>query len=58
MTYRELKNRLDDLTDEDLDNFDVTILFSHEDEYYPIVDFRMTGPETNVLDEGHPILTT
>lgn len=54
MTYRELKERLEKFTKEQLDSMDVTILVTDVDEYYPLKD--ITCGDTSVLDENHPVL--
>lgn len=53
MTYRELKNLLENIGDESLDQ-NVTVYDSYEDEYFPTTDtgFCYDG----VLDDGHLFL--
>jgi hypothetical protein len=54
MTYRELKEKLEKFTEEQLDSMDVTILVTEEDEYYPLKNI-IYGDES-VLDKNHPVL--
>ena len=53
MTGRELLKRLALLTDEQLDDFDLSVL--HDGEYYSVVNL-VTETETDVLDAGSPVL--
>lgn len=53
MTYRELKEKLIDLNEEQLD-MDVTVCDIYNDEYFAAsLDFTL--PTNSVLDEGHPV---
>lgn len=54
MTYKELKEQLDNLSEEQL-NQDVTVYDSHQDEYYgSYTDLEFTpNDETDVLDPNH-----
>jgi len=52
-TYRELKQWLDKLPEERLD--DHVTLLDLDDEYKEVADLVQTG-ETDVLDEGHPLM--
>jgi hypothetical protein len=53
MTYRELLDRLEGLSDDELDS-DVTVYDYEMDEYFPSTD--LTFSVDDVLDDGHPIL--
>ena len=53
MTYRDLLNALDKLTDEQLD-CDLSVYVPGIDEYYE-AQFDFSSEEGDVLDEGHPI---
>lgn len=53
MTYRELRDKLDELTDEQLD-CDVTV-HDLDDEYFPISSLETYDTE-GVLDDNHPFL--
>lgn len=55
LTYRQLKQHLDELEDEKLDD-NVTIYLSEYDEYIPVTNVFVTD-EADVLDEGHTYLT-
>ena len=57
MTYEELKNALNNFTEEQLQQ-DVTIFVSEADEYYSLVgDYPLCESEANdVLDAGHKYL--
>ena len=50
MTYRELREHLESLEDEQLD-FDVMCLV--DEEYYQVVDFRVQEKDDH-LGDGHP----
>ena len=50
MTYRELKNQLDNMTDEALGQ-DVTVYLEDEDEYFAIMKTGLC--DDGVLDDGH-----
>ena len=52
MTYKELKEKLDKLTEEQLMT-DVTIFDTVERQFYGGIDFGITD-ESDVLDAGHP----
>jgi hypothetical protein len=57
MTYKELKNQLNGLTDEQL-NMDVTIYNAEEDEFYGCYSPKLEIITSDfTLDEGHPYLT-
>lgn len=53
MTWRELRDKLNSLTDEQLDT-DVTIADA-SGEFHPMDSFAITD-ETDVLDAGHPYI--
>ncbi len=53
MTYRELKVKLSELTDEQLD-CDVTVLDERKDECWAV--FWDISTEYDVLDANHPII--
>lgn len=57
MTYKELKDQLEDLNEDQL-KMDVTIYDSEDDEFYgcyaPNLSFNK---EDDTLDENHPYLT-
>jgi len=58
MTYRELRDNLNELTKECL-NADVVMVVMFEsgmDEYYPIYNLILADETCDVLDEGHPLL--
>ena len=54
MTYRELIEQLEKLTEEQL-GCTVTVEHLYDQEYYP-ADFDIVV-ESDVLDEDHPIIT-
>lgn len=54
MTYRQLREQLNQVTDEQLDQ-NVTIWLMNTDEYLPVVN-RFTAEEDGVLDKGHLVL--
>ena len=54
MTCRELRDLLDDMTEEQLD-CDATVWMSGEDEYFP-ADFALDHDSEGVLDPGHPVI--
>lgn len=57
MTYKELKDQLDGLTEEQLD-MDVTIYDAEIDEFYGCYSPKLEINTTDsTLDEGHPYLT-
>lgn len=53
-TYRELKKALEKIAPEHLDD-DITIHEGFSDEYYR-VETSVHATDTDVLDEGHPVL--
>jgi len=55
MTYRELREKLNNLTEDCLDT-DVVLFESGIQEYYPIHNLVLTDETCDVLDEGHPLL--
>lgn len=55
-TYRELKKKLDELSEEQLDQ-NVTLYDHDDDEYYPVTVSVTTVDYTDVLDKGHAVLT-
>jgi len=55
MTYLDLLTKLRKMTDRELEGYDVTVYLTKTDEYFAVQSFKVTG-ETDVLDEGHPIL--
>lgn len=54
LTYRELRNRINQMTEEQLD-CDVTIVDSGSDEFYT-VDVVSCEDTDGVLDHNHPYL--
>lgn len=54
MTYRELLEKLSKLSNDQLDNMDVTIR-DVNGEYFP-AEFEICGPCSDVLDPNHPLL--
>ncbi len=54
MTYRDLLQKLTDLTEEQL-NQNVTVFFKYADEYVPIEGMKIAD-EDDVLDKGHPYM--
>lgn len=54
MTYRELREKLSSLTEEQLDQ-SVTVQDDAENECYPAI-FDIAGEEHPSLDEDHPLL--
>lgn len=54
-TYRELLELLNNIPEDHMDD-DITLCCS--DEYYPFRVNLETTEETDILDEGHPFLTT
>lgn len=57
MTYKQLLERLQTLTPEQL-AMDASVYVHQFDEYIPLALFRFSGPDEDVLDEGHPLLET
>lgn len=55
MTYRELKNWLDNRSKEQLD-MDVTIYDTSEGEYFPLMRMGVTAVADDILDKNHPYL--
>ena len=56
MTYKELKNQLEKL-DEDQLNMDVTIYDSEDDEFYGCYAPHLSiNKEADTLDDNHPYL--
>ena len=59
LTYRELRDRLNELTEEQLDE-SATIasgpIDSTQTEFFPIFDTDTTGEEVDVFDPNHPFL--
>jgi len=56
MTYKELLNQLQSLTEEQL-NQDVAVYDTDTDEYYQAsVEFVFSTDECDVLDANHPII--
>jgi hypothetical protein len=53
MTHRELLEKLDELSEEQLD-LDVTVYDSFNQEYYPLESVEVCE-EDDVLDSGHPV---
>lgn len=53
MTYRQLKERINKLSENQLD-CDITVYKPDEDEYYPTHISVGITEENDVLDEGHP----
>ncbi len=51
-TYKELKNKLQSLPKERLDDT-ATVYIENEDEYYPIVATATSTEKNDVLDTGH-----
>ena len=57
MTYRELADLIENMTDEQKDQ-DVTVFVAEQNEYYPLVkDFPVCQSDGDVLEEGHYYLT-
>ena len=57
-TYRQLRDALNKLPDENLDD-NVTVLLAYDvDEYMPIKSFQFADAENGILDEGHFFLVT
>lgn len=56
MTYRELMNLLMEMDNNTLDNMDVTVYDTYEEEYYPVRHIKFTSSE-DILDINHPYLT-
>ena len=54
MTWRELKNHINTMDDEQLDT-DVTVHLVIQDEYFRVSDINYS-PENDVLDKNHPYL--
>lgn len=52
MTYRQLRERLNQVTNEQLDQ-DVTIWLMGTGEFLPMVNIFMAEESDDVLDEGH-----
>lgn len=52
MTYRELKEVLDRLPDERLEDT-VTVKDTNKMESYPVVDYVLANENQDVLDPGH-----
>ncbi len=62
MTYRELRTKLQTLTDEQLNqDLTVRIVFNPflgvADEFYPAAGVEETGDHSDVLDSGHLVIT-
>lgn len=59
MTYRELRDALNQLSEEELD-LTATIANGPVDssltEFFPVASFDSTGEEDDVLDAYHPVL--
>jgi len=55
MTFRELKENLDSLSDEQLD-CDLTVYDPNEQEFYGANLDLSTTEESDVLDKNHPYL--
>lgn len=55
MTYRQLLQWLQELTDEQLDSMDVTVHDVESDEFYRVSSAYVTE-WTDVLDARHPVL--
>lgn len=53
-TYRDLLEALKGFTPEQLDS---NITIEHDDEFYPAA-LRIVGEEQNVLDPGHPVISS
>lgn len=54
MTYRELKELLIELSDDQL-NMDFTVALTPEDEWFKVTKFAITRPDAwDVLDADHP----
>jgi hypothetical protein len=57
MTYKELKDQLDNLNEEQLE-MDVTIYDSEEDEFFGCYAPQLSiNKEDDTLDDNHPYLT-
>lgn len=55
ITYRELLNKLNSFTNEQLD-MTATIYISDSNEFYGVNQLKITT-DTDVLDENHPYLS-
>lgn len=54
MTYKELRNLLDEFSEQELE-MDVTIYDAHIDEFTDDINI-MFFEEDGILDEGHPFI--
>ena len=55
MTYKELKEQIEEMEEEQL-NQDVTIFVNSEDEFYPVTEIDFATMNCVVLDYTHPFL--
>ena len=55
-SYRDLLKHLQTFTEDQLD-MTVTVYEKHQDEFFPVQSFEVTGDEPDILDGNHPYIS-